>query len=327
MEHSLYLGDLQKDYEEIDITLKKVDIYIESMYREFIINKEESELKVLTESGTDDDLTFLYEKAEEAFSERASKTMKKITDSVTDFTNKISNTVRKKYANAKIKSAIDTLENRIKSDKRLSNVKISIIDSDGIEKTFNEAIDKCHSVASKIKDGIEDEASEVSKKINAELNTINEAYQKKKKEIESRRKEINLSSAIPYLKSKIKYTEKKEAINNVFVKISDNGSSLKKKILLKINAMIAQFQKEMISVCLSTIPDIFKKIKEIIKPQSKEVKKESTAPIYDFEDSEIEAMEECLENILEETYMGAFVHYGGNPQEASFDDFRNILEN
>ena len=91
--------------------------------------------------------------------------------------------------------------------------------------------------------------------------------------------------------------------------------------------MIAQFQKEMISVCLSTIPDIFKKIKEIIKPQSKEVKKESTAPIYDFEDSEIEAMEECLENILEETYMGAFVHYGGNPREASFDDFRNILEN
>ena len=253
--------------------------------------------------------------------------MKKITDSVTDFTNKISDTVREKYANAKIKSAIDTLENRIKSDKRLSNVKISIIDSDGIEKTFNEAIDKCHSVASKIKDGIEDEASEVSKKINAELNTINEAYQKKKKEIESRRKEINLSSAIPYLKSKIKYTEKKEAINNVFVKISDNGSSLKKKILLKINTMIAQFQKEMISVNLSTISDIFKKIKEKIKPQSKEVKQESTAPIYDFEDSEIEAMEECLENILEETYMGAFVHYGGNPQEASFDDFQNILEN
>ena len=327
MDHSLYLGDLQKDYEEIDITLKKVDIYIESMYREFIINKEESELKVLTESGTDDDLIFLYEKAEEAFSERVNKTMKKITDSVTDFTNKISDTVREKYANAKIKSAIDTLENRIKSDKRLSNAKISIIDSDRIEKTFNEAIDKCHSVASKIKDGIEDEASEVSKKINAELNTINQAYQKKKKEIESRRKEINLSSGSPYLKSKIKYTEKKEAVNNLFVKISDNGSSLKKKILLKINAMIAQFHKEMISVCLSTIPDKFKKIKEMIKPQSKEVKKESTAPIYDFEDSEIEAMEECLENILEETYMGAFVHYGGNPQEASFDDFQNILEN
>lgn len=327
MDYSLYLGDLQKDYEEIDITLKKVDIYIESMYREFIINKEESELKVLTESGTDDDLTFLYEKAEEAFSERVSKTMKKITDSVTDFTNKISDTVKEKYANTKIKSAIDTLENRIKSDKRLSNVKISIIDSDEIEKSFNEAIDKCHSVASKIKDGIENEASEVAKKVNAELNTINEVYQKKKKDIENRRKEINLSSAIPYLKSKIKYTEKKEAINNVFVKISENGSSLKKKILLKINAMIAQFQKEMISVNLSTISDIFKKIKEKIKPQSKEVKQESAAPIYDFEDSEIEAMEECLEYILEETYMGAFVHYGGNPQEASFDDFQNILEN
>ena len=59
MDYSIFLGENQEDYNDVDIMLQKVDIYIESIYREYMINTEESELKVMTESGTDEDLAFL----------------------------------------------------------------------------------------------------------------------------------------------------------------------------------------------------------------------------------------------------------------------------
>ena len=102
MDYSIFLGEIQEDYNNLDIMIQKIDIYIESMYREYMINREESELKVMTESGTDDDLTFLYEEAQKSFSEKASRTMKKIIDSVSTFVNKVITTIKEKYANSKL---------------------------------------------------------------------------------------------------------------------------------------------------------------------------------------------------------------------------------
>ena len=65
----MYFVEAMQDY--IDITdkysldLMKIDAYIESVMSELDINMQRSELKVLTESGTDDDLKYLYEAAEE----------------------------------------------------------------------------------------------------------------------------------------------------------------------------------------------------------------------------------------------------------------------
>ena len=57
--------------------INKCDIFAESSFREFHINCMESELKVLTESGTEDDYKFLVEAAEESLFERIKKNMQR----------------------------------------------------------------------------------------------------------------------------------------------------------------------------------------------------------------------------------------------------------
>ena len=350
MDYSIFLGENQEDYNDVDIMLQKVDIYTESIYREYMINTEESELKVMTESGTDEDLAFLCEEAKKSFSQKVSKTMKKIVESVSTFVNKIVTTIKEKYANKKIESALNSLEERIKADKRLANQTILIIDSEGIEKAFNVAIDKCHNVASKIKDGIEEGSSEILDKINEEINEINDTYQKKKKEIESKKREINMGFSIPYFRSRLKYTEKEKFSPNVFIKISDGASSLKEKLLLKLNTMIGHFNKEIWSVHLACLMDTFKKIKEKLtfkgsksdeskenkkdkekevkreteksekeKPKKEEVKEESAmgnSEKIDAINFEMEMMDDRFEDLFESVYLEAYTSYGGDPEDA-----------
>ena len=324
MTDSIFLEELQEDYNDLDIILQKIDIYIESTYREFMINKEESELKVMTESGTDEDLLFLYEKAEESFSGKVSATMKKISDSVSTFADKVSETVKKKYTGSKFKEALDRLDTKIKTNKNLSNQTVSIVDTEGIKKAFDEAVDKCHSIASKIKDDVGEGSSEILNKVNTEINAVDETFQKKKKEIESKTKEIKLSEAISQLRSKINFAEKKEVVKNLFVKISDKASSLKKKFLLKINTMIGNLYKRMLSSCFSRIPGVLSKIKEKVKSVNFEVKDKTNKQVTEstnIEDPDIVALEECLENILETTYSNAYIHYGGMEENVSFDEY------
>ena len=324
MTDSIFLEELQEDYNDLDIMLQKIDIYIESAYREFMINKEESELKVMTESGTDEDLLFLYEKAEESFSGKVSATMKKISDSVSTFADKVSETVKKKYTGSKFKEALDRLDTKIKTNKNLSNQTVSIVDTEGIKKAFDEAVDKCHSTASKIKDDVGEGSSEILNKVNTEINAVGETFQKKKKEIESKTKEIKLSEAISQLRSKINFAEKKEVVKNLFVKISDKASSLKKKFLLKINTMIGNLYKGMISSCFSSISRALSKIKEKVKSVNFEVKDKTNKQVNEstnIEDPDIVALEECLENILETTYSNAYIHYGGMKENVSFDEY------
>ena len=334
MDYSIFLGEIQEDYNNLDIMIQKIDIYIESMYREYMINREESELKVMTESGTDDDLTFLYEEAQKSFSEKASRTMKKIIDSVSTFVNKVITTIKEKYANSKLNFDLDKLEQRLKSDKSLGNRIISIVDIDSIKRCYNEAIDKCHTIASKIKNNIENEKLEILDKINEEINSIDDFYQKKKKEIGNKRKEINLKEAISYFRSKIKSCIKEKFNANIFISISDKMSSLKEKLLLKLNAKISHFCKSVWSFMFSCLNDGIKQIREEIKSKKKKstnVEQESTLEnfdndeIYEENEERNEMMiannldliyEDAFDDVFDSVYLESYATYGGDIDSA-----------
>ena len=77
-----YLENASNEY---DITMAKVNSFLEAVDRQFEINCKEAEIKVLTESGTDDDLQFLIEAAEDGVVGSIVKALQKIKEAIIKF--------------------------------------------------------------------------------------------------------------------------------------------------------------------------------------------------------------------------------------------------
>ena len=341
MDYPVFLGDLQEDYNEADTMLQKIDIYIESMYREYMINREESDLKVMTESGTDEDLAFLYEEAKKSFSQKASKTMKKIVDSVSAFVNKVIKTVKEKYATKKVESALKKLEEQMKIDKSISDKKIDIIAIENVVEWLNMEIDDCHKVASKIKDNLEESDSDFVSKINNEIRSIEDKYQSSKKDI--MKATVSLKKAVSLLWSEINRLSKGKFNNGNFIKISENASPLKESLLLKLNSMIGKYCKEMWSYQLFFLTDTSKKITKTIKttktsksnqeekknPENKDEKVKEESVMENFDIDKIENSEglyiESFNDIFDSVYLEAYDQLGGDIDDA-FPDIDYFTE-
>ena len=100
--------EMLESEKQFNITIKKADIFTEASYKNLEINRQEADLKVLTESGTYDDLNYLYEAASEGFVNKVKKAIEKIADSLVEFIDKIVTKVKiTAYTTGAIKSMAD----------------------------------------------------------------------------------------------------------------------------------------------------------------------------------------------------------------------------
>ena len=128
----MYFVEAMQDY--IDITdkysldLMKIDAYIESVMSELDINMQRSELKVLTESGTDDDLTYLYEAAEEGAIVKIKKAVVAVVEAFKKFISDLKDRVVRIIVTKTTRDTLSKVEKKVKLNPFIAKKKVKITD-------------------------------------------------------------------------------------------------------------------------------------------------------------------------------------------------------
>lgn len=171
------VNSLINDGYECALTMEKCNIFAESVIREYNINCEEAELKVLKESGTDEDFKYLREAAKEGLVVKLKKAIKKMIQAIKDFIANMVDKIKVTYASKKSKDAMDRIEEACKTNPKLKSMKITVHDGEKDEKAILEAIDKMQAQKAKLKGG--DSVEKVAKAID----DIKENTEKKRQKI------------------------------------------------------------------------------------------------------------------------------------------------
>ena len=147
------VNSLINDGYECALTMEKCTIFAESVIREYDINCEEAELKVLKESGTDEDFRYLCEAAKEGLVVKLKKAIKKMIQALKDYISNVVDKIKVTYGSKKSRDALDKLEKATKTNPKLKSMKITVHDGEKDEKIITEAIDKLNAQEAKLKGG------------------------------------------------------------------------------------------------------------------------------------------------------------------------------
>ena len=131
---------------EYDIKEKKVEAYIEAAQREFNINIKQSEIKVIEESGTDADLQFLTEAAEEGFVTKLKNAIAAIIKAFTDFISDLKDKVVRIIVKKESRDQLKKIEKKIKLNPLLARKKVKISDKKKEKKLIKEYQNKCDKI-------------------------------------------------------------------------------------------------------------------------------------------------------------------------------------
>lgn len=131
--------------------LNKIGVFIEASYRELGINYVESEIKVLKESGTEDDLSYLMEEAQETFKTRAVGALKKIPETLKEWFEQVKKKFIKFFEDIKQKHLLNTIKDAIKKNPKVANAVVEVDDNDEYEKELNKISDKIKGKVAKIR--------------------------------------------------------------------------------------------------------------------------------------------------------------------------------
>ena len=133
------LFDLAVYTESIDDELSDIclrgKLLIEESFKEYELNLEESKLKVLTESGTSEDLSYLYEAASNGLIEKLKKIIKRIKDSIISGVQKMRDGINKFFAKSKAEAALKDAAKAAANNPKVKNSKVTVID---VEKNLKE---------------------------------------------------------------------------------------------------------------------------------------------------------------------------------------------
>ena len=105
-------------------------LLIEESFKEYELNLEESKLKVLTESGTSEDLSYLYEAASNGLIEKLKKIIKRIKDSIISGVQKMRDGINKFFAKSKAEAALKDAAKAAANNPKVKNSKVTVIDVD-----------------------------------------------------------------------------------------------------------------------------------------------------------------------------------------------------
>lgn len=153
MKFSELVNVLEHAEKQCDLEIAKASLFAEASYKNYLINCEEAELKVIKESGNTDDLTYLYEEAKEGLIDKAKNTIKKIFDALVNFAKSIAEKIKSFFTSKSTKDTVDKIENECKKNSKLKNKKIESPDFEKAEKECDSAINKIKKVIAKVGSG------------------------------------------------------------------------------------------------------------------------------------------------------------------------------
>ena len=201
--------EMLESEKQLNIAIKKADIFTEASYKNLEINRQEADLKVLTESGTYDDLNYLYEAASEGFVNKVKKAVEKIADSLVEFIDKIVTKVKSVFGTERAKKTLDAVEKAANSNSKVKNKKITIKDGSKAEKEIQKEIDGLRGKLSRFKAGRASKAD--IKSVDESISRIN----KKKVALITATTAITVGAAIVLLRKLVSETD------------SNNGAAIK----------------------------------------------------------------------------------------------------
>lgn len=146
---------------ECDLSLMKCNAIMEAALRECDINKESAELKVLQESGTDSDLQYYYEAADEGLVQTIIKIIKQLKEAIIKFCSSIKDKVLSIIGKKENVEALDKIEKKVKFMPFLKKKKILVEDYNAQAKCADRAFDKLNRLKVKAKSGQKVSTAEV----------------------------------------------------------------------------------------------------------------------------------------------------------------------
>ena len=154
---------LTEAYRRLDIGVAKVDCFTEAAVREHEIMYGQAELKVLKESGTADDLAYLYEEADQSLIERLVAALKKFKQMIIEAFSKIKDKVLSTIGSKEQK---ENLDKKVKVFPLLGRKKIIVEDYDKQKKVADKHMSLLDKLKAKLKSGQKvdpDDVDEVEK--------------------------------------------------------------------------------------------------------------------------------------------------------------------
>lgn len=139
--------------DNFDVANKKIDVFVESTLRKLDINKDEAQLKVITESGTEDDLIFLEEAAEDGAILKIKNAVSATIEAFKEFINNLKSKVIRIICNAETKNVLKKVESKVKLNPILARKKVKVIDKSKPLKIINKYKSFADSSISKVKAG------------------------------------------------------------------------------------------------------------------------------------------------------------------------------
>ena len=172
----------------ITLNINKITAVTEAAERELEINFKKCDLKVMTENGTDEDLSMLYEAAKSANTESVTKAFEGFKNGVADAFNSLSKSASNTINTESNKETLSKLSEKIKFAPLLKKKEILSVDTSAIDKTANDALKKLDGIKAKIKSGVGSPLTEITtivKDFNKAMDTVSDSANETKKKIES----------------------------------------------------------------------------------------------------------------------------------------------
>ena len=110
------------------LTEMKINAYLEATMRELSINIGESELKVMKESGTSEDLAYLTEEASNGAIDKIKKAVMTAIEAFKEFISRIKDRVVRLVTTTETKETMKKVEKKIKLNPFLAKKKVQVID-------------------------------------------------------------------------------------------------------------------------------------------------------------------------------------------------------
>ena len=158
--------DCDKSYEAYVNKADKIIAFAEAAQQEFIVNHKEAELKVISESGTLDDLLYLEEANEQGAIEKLTNSAKKLLKEFLEWIDKLIESMKDFFNKKETKDAMKAAEEAVKENPELKKKTIEVEDIDQINKICDEYQDKIDKRISLIRTG---KASDNEKEIAREM--------------------------------------------------------------------------------------------------------------------------------------------------------------
>lgn len=143
--------DISDQFDKANMT---VSTFVESVCADLDINIQKSELKVMTESGTDDDLAYLVEAANEGAIAKIKKTVQVIIEAFKKFISELKDRVVRVVVNKTTRDTLSKVEKKVKLNPFIARKKVQVVDKKKPLAVIEKYKNKCDKNIAKVKGGI-----------------------------------------------------------------------------------------------------------------------------------------------------------------------------